>query len=169
MAKYGYSFQSYDAEKMARAVGRDLSISTKQSIEICKFLRRKNIQKAKAFLNDVVAKKRAVPYKTFTGGAAHRPGQMAGGKYPMTAAAAILSVIENAEANAQQKGLNTANLSLVHLSAQQAAKPHHAGRFRGRRMKRSHVEVVVAEAAKAEKRQAAPAKTAPKAKKETVS
>ena len=74
---------------------------------------------------------------------------MAGGKYPISAAAAILYLIENAEANAQQKGLNTGNLVLVHLCAQKATTPNHFGRFRGRKMKRSHVEIVVAEKAAA--------------------
>ncbi|MBI4150418.1 50S ribosomal protein L22 [Candidatus Woesearchaeota archaeon] len=164
MARYNYAFQSFDPEHMARAVGRDLGISPKHSIELCRFLKNKNVQKAKTILNDVIAKKQAVPSKIFTGGASHRKGKMAGGRYPVTAASALLSIIENAEANAQQKGLNTANLVVMHLCAQRASRPFHAGRFRGRKMKRSHIEVVVAEqqqkkeSKKGEKTRASPAK-----------
>jgi len=145
MAQHHYAFQSYDQEHMARAVGRDLAISTKKSIELCAFLRRKNVHKAKSILQDVITKKLAIPFKYFMGGASHRPGNMAGGKYPISTATAILGVLENAEANAQQKGLSTANLHIVHICAQKAAEPYHAGRFRGRKMKRSHVEVVLVE------------------------
>lgn len=147
MASHNYAYQHYDAEHMARAVGRDLSISTKQSIEICRFLRNRSVQKAKSILHDVMSKKLAVPATIFRGGASHRPGKIAGGRYPINAAAAILSIIENAEANAQQKGLNTGNLVLVHFCAQKAGEPYHPGRFRGRKMKRSHVEVVLGEQA----------------------
>ena len=150
-----YAFQQYEQERMARAVGRDLAISTKKSIELCTFLRNRNVRKAKSMLQDVLDKKRAVPSKSFPGGASHRPGRIAGGKYPISAATAILYVLENAEANAQQKGLNTANLHVVHICAQKAATPFHPGRFRGRKMKRSHVEIVLAERQQraAEKRQ----------------
>lgn len=165
MARHNYAYQQYNAEHMARAVGRDLSISTKHSIEICRFLRNRSVQKAKYILREVISKKQAVPAKIFRGGASHRPGKIAGGRYPINAASAILSVIENAEANAQQKGLNTANLVLVHFCAQKAAEPYHPGRFRGRKMKRSHVEVVLGEQAqKAEEKKPSRSKN----KKETT-
>ena len=152
MAKYSYSHQDYNKETMARAVGRDLGISTKQSIEICNFLRGMNVQKAKDILNDVTELKAAVPFKRFTNGVGHRKGDMASGRYPINAAAEILAIIENAETNAQQKGLNTSRMALVHLSTQKASRPMHAGRKRGRSMKRSHIEVVLGEAPEKEEK-----------------
>lgn len=146
MAKYNYSHQGYNKETMARAVGRDLDISTKQSIEICNFLRGMGVQRAKAILNDVMELKAAVPFTRFTNGVGHRKGDMAAGRYPINASKEILSIIENAETNAQQKGLNTSRMALVHLSAQKASRPMHPGRKRGRSMKRSHIEVVLGEA-----------------------
>ena len=50
MAKYNHSFENYNPEKMVRAVGRDLGISTKQSIEICSTIRKKGITAAKRIL-----------------------------------------------------------------------------------------------------------------------
>ncbi len=167
MAKYNYAFQGYQPEHMARALGRDLSISTKQSIELCKFLKHKSIQTAKSILKQVIEKKRAVPYTRFTGGTAHRKGNMAGGKYPINTANAFLAILEGLEANAQQKGLNTANLKLIHVCAQQASLPHHFGRFRGRKMKRSHVEIVAAEQASNPAGQKQPSTEKAKQKKET--
>jgi len=146
MAKYNYSHQSYNKETVARAVGRDLDISTKQCIEICNFLRGMNILRAKTVLNGVMELKTAIPFKRFTNGVGHRAGDMASGRYPMNAAKEILTIIENAETNAQQKGLNTSRMALVHLSTQKASRPMHAGRKRGRSMKRSHIEVTLGEA-----------------------
>jgi ribosomal protein L22 len=77
---------------------------------------------------------------------------MASGRYPITASAEILAIIENAETNAQQKGLNTSRMALVHLSTQKASRPMHPGRKRGRSMKRSHIEVVLGEAPEKEKK-----------------
>ncbi|MCX6707825.1 MAG: hypothetical protein NT001_06870 [Candidatus Woesearchaeota archaeon] len=80
MAKYSYSHQDYNKETMSRAVGRDLNISTKQSIEICNFLRGMNIPMAKTILNDVMELKAAVPFRRFTNGVGHRKGDMASGR-----------------------------------------------------------------------------------------
>ena len=52
-------------EKTARAVGRDLNISTKQSIEICSFIRNRDLKTAKGFLQDVMKKERAVPHADY--------------------------------------------------------------------------------------------------------
>jgi len=144
MAKYNYSFQGYDAEKMAKAVGRDITISTKHAIEICNFIRKKPVEKAKIMLNDAIEMKRPIPFKRFTNGPGHKAG-MASGRFCVNACEAILRIVESAEINAQHKGLNTSNLALLHISAQQAAKIMKHSRHRGRAAKNTHVEVVVGE------------------------
>ncbi|MFQ5474642.1 MAG: 50S ribosomal protein L22 [Candidatus Nanoarchaeia archaeon] len=144
MADYKYAFQSYDAERMAKAVGRDIAVSTKQAIEMCNALRRKNLQYAKAFLEQVVQKKQYVLYTRFTNGIGHRKGGGAGA-YPVKTATAVLGLLNTVEVNAQNKGLNTGQLSIIHICAQKASRPMHQGRKRRSEFKRSHVEVVVAE------------------------
>ena len=138
-----YSFQDLK-EDMAKAYGRNLSISTKKAVEICNFIRHKNVQDVKAFLLDVSEKKAAVPMKRFNMDTAHKKG-MGPGKYPVKAAKAILGVIESAEMNGQNQGLSTADLVIVHAAAHKASRPWHYGRQRRRKMKRSHVEIVLAE------------------------
>lgn len=142
----GYSFIGYEKEKHARASGRDLSISTKDAIEICNFLRNKPLTKAKATLSRVLEFKQAVPYKRFLNGVGHRAGDMASGRYPLKAAKAFLEVITSAESNAADKGLNTESLKIIHINSHQAARPMHYGRHSGRQMKRTHLEVVLGEA-----------------------
>jgi large subunit ribosomal protein L22 len=141
--KLKYSFQKMEKGHVP-ASGRDLGISTKKSVEICRFLKGKQVEKAKIFLKKVVDMTSAVPmtrYKTDTG---HKKG-IGPGRYPVKAAAAILVVLESAEANAKNKGINSKDLMIVHMAAHRAARPWHFGRKKRQKMKRTHIEVVLAE------------------------
>ena len=153
-----YAFSAYNKELMARAVGRDLSISKKQSVEICKWIRYKSTSRAKRILEDAIKMERAIPYTRFNWNVGHRPG-MGPGRYPIKASTEILALIKSAEANAQLKGLNTGNLHIVHINAQKAPTPHHYGRQRGTKMKRTHIEVVLQERAEKKTEEKAKSKT----------
>lgn len=131
--------------KMARAKGLNLSISTKTSIEICKFLKGKTTAKAKAVLARVITKDQAIPYTRFNWDTGHRAGDMAAGRYPLKASTEILAVLNNVEKNALDKGLSTENLVITHMLANKASSPWHHGRQSRRKMKRTHVEIIVTE------------------------
>jgi large subunit ribosomal protein L22 len=141
MVDFGYAFKA--EEGMAKAYGRGLGISTKKSVEICNAIRRKPVQKAKAFLERVLKMEDAVPMKRYNQDAAHRKG-MAGGKYPLKATREILKIIESAESNAHAKGLSK-ELVIVHISAHLAQRPWHYGRQKRSKMKRTHIQVVLME------------------------
>jgi large subunit ribosomal protein L22 len=141
---YHYSYQTKDATGTARAVGTGLRISTKQSIEIAKYLRGRTTKQAKRLLEEVIAEKRAIPFTRFKGDVAHKAG-MAAGRYPVNASREFLHLITGAEHNARFKGLNTQNLIIKHLVAQNAGKAYHYGRYSRREMKNTHIEIVVAE------------------------
>ncbi len=160
MANYTYAFKGYDKESMARAVGMNMPISHKSAIEICNYVKGKKLQRVKEVLQQVIKKKVAIPYKRFTGGAGHRHG-IGSGKYPVKASQNILAVLENAEINAQQKGLNTANLIIRHISSQGGSRQPHYGRHRGRKFKRTHVEVMLAEEGSGKTRAAEEGKNEP--------
>lgn len=131
-------------ENMAKSLGVSLPISTRQSIEICRSLRGKKLDKAKAFLESVIEKKKAVPYARFNKDTGHKKG-IGPGRYPIKACTHILKIIKSCEANAQFKGLNVNSLYLVHISAQPGAKQWHYGRQTRRKAKRTHIECVVEE------------------------
>jgi len=152
MADYKYAYNG-PAEGTARAVLRDAPISTKVAIEIASFLRGKNTEKAKDILERVLKKEQAIPYKRFTNGVGHRKGRLGAGRYPQKASQAFLDLIRQAEANASHAGLST-ELIIKHLAAHKASTPWHYGRQRRRKMKRTHVEIVVAEDEKAVKKKA---------------
>jgi len=147
MTTYKYSFKDFNKELMSRAVGVSLGISTKFSVEICNYLRHRNITVAKRILKDVISEKKAIPFKRFTWNLAHKTA-IGPGRYPVKAAIAILELIKSAESNAQFKGLSTGNLIIRHICANKASRPARSGRHRGRLGKSTHVEIVLEEVAK---------------------
>jgi len=146
---YKYS-QKFDKEKMARALGSNLPISTKKSIEICSLLRGKKVIFAEKVLNDIITMEKPIPFRRFTNGAGHKPG-MAAGKYPINTAKEILKVINLAKANAAAKNMDTESLVISHISAQKGGKRYHYGRVRGK-MKITHIEMFVQESKEEKKK-----------------
>lgn len=153
-----YTYQNWKPETMARVYGRDIPISTKQSVEICKFIKGKSIERAKKELHDVLSHKMAVPFTRFNWNIGHKPG-IGPGAYPENASAAILTLLESVEANAVNKNLDAGSLVIVHAAAQFASRPWRYGRQMRRKAKRSHVEIVVAVSAKQEKAEKKEAKS----------
>jgi large subunit ribosomal protein L22 len=152
MVGHKYAYQTN--ENQAKAVGRDLGISTKTSVEVCRFLRGKNLVRAKKELSQVMKKDLAVPYKRYNKDTPHRT-KLGPGRYPHNVAEGILNVLEGVTSNAQSKGLSTAKLSIVHICAHKASSPMRGGRRRGREGKRTHIEVVVQETKQKEKKKIA--------------
>ena len=141
-----YSFSSYSKDNMARAVGKSLPISFKQSIEICNFIRNKDVVYAKNVLNKVIEKKAAIPFRRFNDNMGHKK-RIAAGRYPGKASKEILDLISLVEANAQFKGMNSSNLVIAHINANKGATVMHYGRKRSRKAKRTNIEIVVKERA----------------------
>ena len=138
-----YSVQGLQGN-YAKAYGRDLSISTKKSVEICNNIRDKPLKKAEQILEKAITKERPIVMKRYIRDAAHKKG-MATGKYPVKAATSILKILKNAESNAQNKGLSTKDMIVQHIAAHKAATPWRFGRQRRRKMKRTHIEIVLLE------------------------
>lgn len=137
----GYSIEV--TENCAKALGVALPISIKHSMMICNRLRGKSVTRAKVILEETISMKSPVPFTKFTNGLGHKPG-MAAGRYPVKACTQILSILKSAEANAQYKGLSTADLVVKHISAKQGPGTMRHGRnFRS--AKRTHIEVVLEE------------------------
>lgn len=134
---------------MARAMGRALPISFKQSVEVCNFIRGKGVNEAKSILKKVSEKKMIVPFKRFNRDLGHKK-KIGPGRFPVKTSKELLKLLEAVEANAQFKGLNTSNLTIMHICAHKASKVWHFGRKRRRQMKRTNVEVIVEESAKKE-------------------
>ena len=136
-----YTYSTTMTENSAKAVGISLPISKKESILVCQAIRGKNVQKAKKFLEDVIAIKTPVPYTRYNDNIGHKPG-MCSGRYPVNVCKQVLKILKSAEANAQFKGLSTGNLIIRHASAQKGPTSFRYGRRRSK-TKRAHIELVV--------------------------
>jgi len=152
MAQYKYAIKSFDKEHMARVAGRALPISTKYCVEVCNFIRNKWVGDAKKILNEVIQKKRAVPLRRFNKDIGHKKS-IGPGRYPIKVSKEIITLLDGVEANAQFKGLNTADLMISHICANRSAKQWHYGRQTRRVMKRTDVEIVVEERKKEDKKE----------------
>jgi len=138
-----------DKENMGYSTGFSIGISTKMSIEIANMIRGVKVERAKKDLKEVIDMKKAVPLTRFNGDVGHKKG-MGPGRFPLKAATMILQLVESAESNALDKGLNTSNLTITHISANRAAQQWRYGRHRRRKAKRTHVQIVVQEKGSAE-------------------
>ena len=152
MSIYKYSFKDFDAEHMARCVGTNLPISTKHAVEICKFIRNKNLQKAKEVVAKIAKKKIALRFTRFNKGVGHKPG-IGPGRYPVKACKEIGKLLDSVESNAVFKGLDANYLIIKHISGQRASRPMKYGRRTRGESKRTHVEIVVQEVIKEKKKE----------------
>ena len=128
----------------AKIIARDIPISWKQSVEICRFIRKCSLDKAQARLQKVIRKEIPVPYTRYVQSIPHRRGNIATGRYPIKAATAIFKILKSLEANAEFKNLNTKNLMITRIMPNKAANQPHYGRKR-RSMRSTHLEIHVAE------------------------
>lgn len=115
----GYSYAPENEEKAAKAYGRELRVSYKYAVELCRELRGKKLVKAKEYLEDIMNMKRALPLRRFSKGVAHRRGltKAYSGRYPVKVAEHVLKVLMSAEANAEYNGLDGDRLYIKHISA----------------------------------------------------
>jgi large subunit ribosomal protein L22 len=152
MPKWGYSITDINLEKTAKASGRELRVSPKHAREVCRTLKGMKLDQAKNYLQQVILKKKAIPFRRFNKKVGHRHGleKAFSGRYPVKAAQEILRVLEGAEANAEYKGLDMERLRIIHASAYPGMKikrfiPRAFGRSSPRNKTLSHVELVLEE------------------------
>lgn len=142
-----YAFKAADDKKAARSSASNARVSHKHSVEICRNIRGMSLDKARSFLEDVAEQKTPVVFRRFVREQAHRPG-MAAGRYPVNAAREVLKLLENAEANADGKGLDKKKLVIVSAAANRGVRRYRGARGFGRRYSKSaNIEITVEEKA----------------------
>lgn len=122
--------------KFAKASGRNVRVSQKNSVIICKVIRKKPLNRAKRLLEDLKSGKRSL-----------------GGKYYSNAVEEILHLVNSCEKNAESIGLDKQKL-FVHASASMGAimrRRRRKGGF-GSRMKSTNLEVMLIEKGKEKKK-----------------
>jgi large subunit ribosomal protein L22 len=122
--KWKYSVTGLDPDKTVKCAGRELHISPKAAVEICSSIRGMTVVDAKEMLEQVSAKRRAIPYKRHKKEVPHKSMNEPwyAGRYPVKAASTILRLLEGLEANAEYKGLNLTKLRIIHAASQRGMK-----------------------------------------------
>ncbi|MBW6461556.1 MAG: 50S ribosomal protein L22 [DPANN group archaeon] len=133
--------------KVAHSGATNLRVSTKNSVEISRFIKGLGVDNAMDYLAAVVTKKKAVPYKRFIRDQAHRKGGMGPGRYPVNAAIEFLKLLKNAKNNAEVKGLDVKYLVVDNAQANIGNSRFYRGaRSFGRRYAKStNVSITVKE------------------------
>ena len=149
MPEFGYSFKEYDPLIHVRASRREVDVSPKAATEVCAFIKGKKLPEAKRLLEEVIAKKRVVPFRKYKRDLGHKSGleKFYAGRYPVKAAKEVLAALENLESNAEFKGFDTDNLVIIHAAAHRGRKvksyiPRAFGRSSPSFNTLTHIEVV---------------------------
>jgi large subunit ribosomal protein L22 len=154
MPKWGYSIieEELDPEKTAKASGREIRVSHKHAREVCRTIKGMMLNNAKNYLRDVIDKKKPIPFRRHKKKLGHRHvlEKAFAGRYPVKTAQQVLRVIEAAEANAENKGLDVDRLRILHASAYPGLKikqftPRAHGRSSPKYETTTHIEIVLDE------------------------
>lgn len=148
-----YSFQGFKKENMVRISSKNLPISRKASREICHFIKGKDVNKSIAYLELVKEGKAAIPYLRHRHDVAHRPGKIGPGRYPKNASIEIIKLLNSLKKIAEDRGINSEALKIIHASVIAGPVLMHYGNYRGLRRKMCGIEFVAEETVKKEKKQ----------------
>lgn len=130
---------------IATAKGENLRISRKFAVEVTGFIRGRKLADAKKKMTEVIALKTAVPFKRYHMDLGHKRGSIGPGRFPANVAKEVLRLLNSAEMNAANKGLDMESLYVLRAVANKGNTQMKAGRLRGRHAKRTHIEVSLAE------------------------
>lgn len=111
----GYTMEP-DPKTTAKAYGKELRVSPKKSYEVCNMIRGKDVDTALNILDDIIDMKKAVPYRRYNKQVAHNKGVGPGG-FPVKAAKLIKQTIEEAQNNAEDKGLDSDRMRILSIAA----------------------------------------------------
>lgn len=102
-----------------KAQGLDINASYKDLAEVCNAIRYNNVGRAMETLDSVISMQHAIPFRRYNKylGARHELGGRKGA-YPVNAAKAIRVVLQNAMANAVNKGeITPEQMVIIHANA----------------------------------------------------
>jgi large subunit ribosomal protein L22 len=155
MGKWLYPLLNINENKIAKAVIYNAPISVKDLYNVCKAIRGMKLSSAKKFLERVLKEEEALPFWRYNSGVSHKSNidpkwKVKSGRYPKKAIKYVMKVLENAEANALNKGLDIDSLKIVHIASHKGLvlkryMPRAFGRSTRKFRRTSHIEVILAE------------------------
>jgi len=152
-----YSKEPENSTKSCKASGSDLRVHFKNTAVTAAAIRGMSLKKAKSYLEDVVVKKQAIPFRFFNGcigrhaQAKNAPGSNATQcRWPTKSCKFLLHLLKNAESNAEVKGLDTESLEISHIQVNRAQKQRRRtyrahGRTNPYMSSPAHIELILSE------------------------
>ena len=128
----------------AKAKNENMPVSWKDCTEIGRFLKNDPVEKAINKLEKVQEKELEVPYTKFDSDVGHKSGHSQPARYPVKAAEHVQEVIESAESNAENEGLNPDNLIVKEFITNQGREYRTPSRHQGT-TKAAHVKIILEE------------------------
>ena len=148
--QHGYT-QLLEGSNLVTARAVNLDCHHKHCYHIAKAIRGMNAETAVDYLEDVVQKKRAIPYQRRSrkgrGGntmAGHRKGKMGPGKFPNKASKEFIKLINSAMDNARQRydTIDPEDMVITHVAAHRGqVSTNWRPRARGRATPSNHYQV----------------------------
>merc|ERR1712022_44138 len=140
----------------AKAKGSNLRVHFKNTRETAQAIKGMMLRKAQSYLQHVVEKTEAVPFRRYCGGVgrtsqAKNAGSTNGqARWPKKSAEFVLNLLSNAEANAELKSLDTDKLFISHIQVnraqQQRRRTYRAhGRINPYMSSPCHVELILSQ------------------------
>merc|ERR1712057_48239 len=139
-----------------KAKASNLRVHFKNTRETCLAIRGMMLKKAQSYLQHVLEKKEAIPFRRYCGGVgrtsqAKNAGSTNGqARWPKKSAEYVLNLLSNAEANAEMKSLDVDKLFIAHIQVNRAVQNRRRtyrahGRINPYMSSPCHVEVILSQ------------------------
>jgi len=151
-----YSAEAENAARSCKTSGSDIRVHFKNTRETANAIKGMHLNKAVPYLKAVIEGNRCIPFTRFDGSMG-RTGQTkefksttSKGRWPKKSCQTILSLLKNAESNAEVKGLDVDALVIDHIQVNAAAKQRRRtyrahGRINPYMASPCHVEIILSE------------------------
>lgn len=153
-----WSSQTDSSAKCAKARGSQLRVHFKNCREVGAAIKGMPLLRAQKYLEDVLVRKQAIPFRRFAGGCGRHaqgknlkaPGSQVG--WPVKAVKYFVDLLRNVAANAESNTATLENLVVSHVVVQRAAKMRRRtyrahGRINAYMCSPAHIEIMVTEPA----------------------
>ncbi|CCL99713.1 uncharacterized protein FIBRA_01735 [Fibroporia radiculosa] len=152
MVRYAAAALASNPEKTSRARGEYLRTHFKNMREVAAALTGLKLTKAYTYLADVKDHKQVVPFRRFAGGVGRasqaKQFKATQGRWPEKSVKFVLSLLKNAESNADAKNIDLEDLFIKNIVVQQAPKTRRRtyrahGRINPYQGHPCHVEIIL--------------------------
>lgn len=153
-----WSVDKDSSAKCAKARGSQLRVHFKNCREVGAAIKGMKLVKAQKYLDDVLVRKQAIPFRRFAGGCGRHaqgknlnaPGSQVG--WPVKAVKYFVDLLRNVAANAESNTGTVENLVISHVCVQRARKMRRRtyrahGRINAYMCSPAHIEIIVTEPA----------------------